>query len=387
MENYELIPTYKLSADHLTLYYNGSTQFLSDCDKSGRENLLDNENKYFELSQNARVRLKERVTLFAYTSENKKIQGNKFVRDLNKYEISKNDKSKYKQSQFYKIVMITLTLPAKQKHTDTIIKSKLLNQFLSEMKAQGYFEDYIWKAEKQDNGNIHFHIITNQFVKWQVIRKIWNRILNKKKFNYVDDFSSNMQKFFKDGFRKFKNDSRPYIKQYKVYTQNKKEGWSNPNTTDIVAIVNSQFLVFYLVKYIAKGVTNSIRKARLELLYDRKEKLEEITFEQDQETAKYVRINKVNDLIEKINTTIDILKNQGVKGRIWSCSSGVTKLKPITDIEHFHNIPNIEKVKKISRHTSCFNIGSRDILTYYFDIKKTPKLKQILDKHIIDNCL
>ena len=115
MENYDLIPTYKLSADHLTLYYNVSTQFLSDCDKSGRENLLDNENKYFELSPNARVRLKERVTLFAYTSENKKIQGNKFVRDLNKYEISKNNKEKYKKPKFYKIVMITLTLPAKQK--------------------------------------------------------------------------------------------------------------------------------------------------------------------------------------------------------------------------------------------------------------------------------
>jgi protein-arginine kinase activator protein McsA len=36
---------------------------------------------------------------------------------------------------------------------------------------------YIWKAEVQSNGRIHFHITINKFIHWKSIRAKWNRLL------------------------------------------------------------------------------------------------------------------------------------------------------------------------------------------------------------------
>ena len=73
----------------------------------------------------------------------------------------------YQNPVQYKLTFITLTLPSKQIHSDNEIKSKCLNQFLIELKKNHSVSRYIWKAEKQENNNIHFHIIADKFIKWQ----------------------------------------------------------------------------------------------------------------------------------------------------------------------------------------------------------------------------
>src|SRR6185369_3020887 len=74
---------------------------------------------------------------------------------------------------------ITLTLPTQQKHTDEDLKELLLTPFIQWLtKTQNAFM-WLWKAEAQSNGNIHFHITTHQFVHWKSIRSKWNKLLAK----------------------------------------------------------------------------------------------------------------------------------------------------------------------------------------------------------------
>lgn len=75
-------------------------------------------------------------------------------------------------------VFVTLTLTSKQIHKDAFMKRYLLNSFLIQMKAEGASE-YLWKAERQKNGNIHFHIITDSYLSKERIRLIWLRSLKK----------------------------------------------------------------------------------------------------------------------------------------------------------------------------------------------------------------
>lgn len=86
----------------------------------------------------------------------------------------------------FKINFITLTLASKQIHGDQLIKSKLLNQFLIEAKKRWKIDKYLWRAEAQKNGNIHFHIITDKFIPYWELNEVWNRIQNK--LGYVDRY-------------------------------------------------------------------------------------------------------------------------------------------------------------------------------------------------------
>ena len=86
----------------------------------------------------------------------------------------------------WKLNFITLTLPSKQRHSDKVIKSELLNDFLVQLKRKFNIKYYFWRAESQSNGNIHFHIITDKFIPWQWCRDKWNHVVNK--LDYVKQF-------------------------------------------------------------------------------------------------------------------------------------------------------------------------------------------------------
>lgn len=120
----------------------------------------------------------------------------------------------------FKLNFITLTLSSKQKHSDNDIKSKLLNQFLIEIKSKYNATRYLWRAESQRNGNIHFHIVTDVFIPWRPLRTIWNRV--QEKLGYVSNFTEST-------------------------------GKSDPNSTDIHAVTNIKNLPSYLSKYCAKN--------------------------------------------------------------------------------------------------------------------------------------
>lgn len=89
----------------------------------------------------------------------------------------------------YRVSMITLTLPAAQKHPDKIIVSKILSPWLTNMRNNYDLRNYIWRAEKQRNGNIHFHILTDTALDYFTVLKTWNKRLWFG--DYIMDFRRN----------------------------------------------------------------------------------------------------------------------------------------------------------------------------------------------------
>ena len=188
-------------------------------------------------------------------------------------------KDGFRKGIFYKLGFLTLDLPFQQHHDDVTIKHDLLNQFIVEIKNKWFVKNYIWRAEKQNNGNIHFHIIIDRFVDYSWIRNTWNRICDK--LDYVQLFAASQQKKFEFGFT-YSDDDYNYLKkklkgkkEYFKYSQSdldkfiidtlhhryldgKKTGWQNPNSTDIHSIKKIRNVGSYLAKYCAKKETKQI---------------------------------------------------------------------------------------------------------------------------------
>jgi hypothetical protein len=118
-----------------------------------------------------------------------------------------------------KLVLVTLTLPSTQAHTDNYIKRYLLNHFLIKASRIWNAKRYIWKAEFQQNDNIHFHILFDKFIPLADLRSTWNNILANH--GYIDAFET-------------------------------KHSHRNPNTTDIHQIRDKSRTLFYMKKYMSK---------------------------------------------------------------------------------------------------------------------------------------
>jgi hypothetical protein len=167
---------------------------------------------------------------------------------------------KTKKDKFYKLNLITLTLPFEQFHSDQEIKKTLLNQFLIEAKKRWLMYNYIWRAEKQKNGNIHFHIVSDVFVPWQECRECWNRICDK--LDLVKLYTARMKERFELGF----NITQEEIKKYSMhvlkerYKSGKKTGWTNPNSVDVHSLYNINNVGSYLTKYLTKKVESDLEQ-------------------------------------------------------------------------------------------------------------------------------
>lgn len=84
----------------------------------------------------------------------------------------------------FKVNFITLTLPSAQVHTDKEIHNVVFKDFIRTWKRKNPHLLYVWKAETQDNGRIHYHVTTNSFLHHKLVRKFWNRALNS--LGYID---------------------------------------------------------------------------------------------------------------------------------------------------------------------------------------------------------
>ena len=83
---------------------------------------------------------------------------------------------------------------------------------------------YIWKAELQARGQVHYHITTNKFILWTEIKDHWNKLQRKA----------------------------GYLKNYV-----QKEGHYHPNSIDVHAVNSIKDIGSYLTKYIAKNVSKN----------------------------------------------------------------------------------------------------------------------------------
>lgn len=130
---------------------------------------------------------------------------------------------KHKKEFWFKLNFVTLTLPSKQIHTDNEIKKKILNYFLTEARRKWGVVHYLWRAEAQKNGNIHFHIVFDKFLPWKELKDCWNNCTNV--LGYVNRFKE-------------------------------KHGNKNPNSTDVHSIRKIKNISAYLAKYCTKNSDN-----------------------------------------------------------------------------------------------------------------------------------
>jgi hypothetical protein len=168
-----------------------------------------------------------------------------------------------KKSITFRLAFITLTLAHEQVHSDKVIKQKILHQFLVEITKRFKVKNYIWKAERQQNGNLHFHLIVDKFIHWSELRDTWNRC--QEKLGYVSRHRKAMKEFYKFGFKINERYLKysPINKQKEYYAKGLQTDWNNPNTTDIHATKGVRELSNYFTKYMLKGMChNRIRVKR-----------------------------------------------------------------------------------------------------------------------------
>lgn len=244
---------------------------------------------------------------------------------------------KEKKSFCFKINFITLTLPTPQAHDDHYIKQHLLAPFLKWLERSWHVYSYVWKAEAQSNGNIHFHITTNQFVHWKSIRGKWNRLLAKHGYCKV----------FQDG------------------TNDKGDA-----ATNIKSVKTMKGIVSYLKGYICK---KDVFKKRLSVY---------CLFNSGIMTKKAYR------QITCINGNVGITKEykRPIEGKLWSTSHNLSKISCFIDMEHDPDYFEARNALHIG-HTEIYSDKFIRILSHKdFDKRTnhpliTTKLKDVWNTH------
>lgn len=153
----------------------------------------------------------------------------------------------------FRTSFITLTLPASQVHPTSEISKECFERFLTTLRNRLKMTNYVWKIEFQENGNVHYHLLTDTYVDYFFALKHWNNIIEK--LGYVSEYQAKMQSLSFADYRKlYNNIGNTDIKTLASrYAKGKRENWSNPNSVDVRAVRTNNNLHFYLSKYFAKS--------------------------------------------------------------------------------------------------------------------------------------
>lgn len=218
----DAIPCVKVLSDSSVFFYRHHRTFERFKVKDAERIVND------ELSSNSKRRIR-RLTAFMF--------------DCSRWQrvFCKND-NKY---HWFRLGFLTLTLPASQlsetglgkifwldkyisssdyneltpdcfKVSDIQIKQDVLNHYLTVLRNSYGVRNYLWKAEAQRNGNIHFHVIIDKFIHWGSLQYRWNQCLCK--FHFIDEFEA-------------------------------KWGHRQPNTIKVHAVSSLKITKGYLLKY------------------------------------------------------------------------------------------------------------------------------------------
>ena len=146
---------------------------------------------------------------------------------------------------------ITLSLPSEQRHTDAEITKYILGKFLDKCRKIGILQNYVWRAEKQKNGNIHYHLLTDTFANFSLFQKIW--FLSCRELDYLGRYTA---KFSAMTFTQYQN--QPFNKGKDIqkiasaYANGIRNHWRKPPSIDVKHITDLTAVTKYVSKYISK---------------------------------------------------------------------------------------------------------------------------------------
>lgn len=232
----------------------------------------------------------------------------------------------------YKCTFITLTLSGQQQHPVNLITNNLLNQFLTEAKQRWKMTKYVWKAEFQRNGNLHYHILTDTFIDHTELRKVWNRIQNK--LGYLDQYIA-------------------------------KTGKKQPNSTDIHSLKNIKRISNYVMKYMSKGI-GSVKEVV---------KASEIGH----------KMRGVKDRRSLTNECKAAIKVERENFRVWGCSQHFTNLKGAQEILEAELATEIRLLKS-NEHVRKFTNEHCEIIFVDFgnlNLLQCPNIYKLFNEYLI----
>jgi len=277
-----IIPYIKIKPNYLTLYYQSDNShnrgYNFDDYRSSWENSINNLKENSSdgvLSQKSSKALKTAVNWLEHLSKNQKV----YCEDL-------------KKDVKFKLNFITLTLPSPQvkgycdlygnyeeiescinhvalvragcgffdwHYDDLFCKKELLNHFLVLLRREFNVHNYIWRAESQKNGNIHFHITLNKYIWLKDLRNLWNRVLSKT--NFINRYTEKFSCMSFEQYRIYRyQHGNPHLSDVrKSFDRGVSCGWSDPNSTDVHAVWKIRNIGAYLAEYLTKN-NSSYRK-------------------------------------------------------------------------------------------------------------------------------
>jgi len=188
-------------------------------EKSNLENLKNAKTYAGQLNINSKKRLQKAINLLVAVSKPKTA-------------LNFRTNSNY----VFKVNFVTLTLPCAQGNvSDKEIKKRCLDPWLKSMRYRYKLCSYVWRCERQFNGNLHFHVTTDTYLPYDEIRNIWN--IQLEKLGYIDKFEE-------------------------------KHGNRHPNSTDVHSVNKIRNIAAYMVKYMSKDANqhlddiNDIRESK-----------------------------------------------------------------------------------------------------------------------------
>ena len=153
----------------------------------------------------------------------------------------------------FKINFITLTLPSNQAPiSDNDLKKHCLQPWLKYWRRKTKGMSYVWRAERQRNGNLHFHICTDRYIYYKDIRDYWNNLLDK--FHFINSYHDKHSSLTFSAYLQLYPVSlkQPMSTRRSAFDYGYSTNWRSPNSTDVHSIEKIQDLAGYLVKYMAK---------------------------------------------------------------------------------------------------------------------------------------
>lgn len=130
----------------------------------------------------------------------------------------------------HRLTFLTLTFSCSEIISLKVGYEKSLKPLLRWLKEVKNVVSYVWKAEFQKRGQLHYHITTNEFIRHDELRNKWNYI--QKSNGYLQE----------------------YWEKHKHY---------DPNSSDIHAVYKIKDIESYLIKYVSKSVGQSNDKGKI----------------------------------------------------------------------------------------------------------------------------
>jgi len=309
-----IVPSFSLHPDELYIY--GRKEWLGESNYNNTnsyQNLLNNQT-HGKLSSKATKKAKRAIKYLLVQATDKKVYNPKFRTTFN-----------------FTVNFITLTLSAKQDHSSQDIKRILLNQFFIEAKRKWGLENYVWRAEKQKNGNLHFHILSDKFIPYNELRDTWNRIQNK--LGYTDKYTQIHHK-------------------------------KSPNSTDIHSLKKVKNVYSYITKYMTKPP----RKEKI-VIKRSESMIKEIT-EKPQQTVS----NGAKQFLGRLTSN----------GREWACSRSLSN---ITGARCEYESEYMQELEKLRKSELSKEVVKDYVSMYYFKStvlteSEYPKLHTLLQSYL-----